>query len=222
MPAELRAMKPGSTSLDVRVACASSDTTAPMCGAMAPVAPPGLRAICAHDCPSWWTAAQARPGRTRTRSLRCCDVCGRRPCGKRSVLARNDVGAKSLGVHAPSFRSHVSMLLGAPGRKMKMQFFAEFWSDTFGATMRACNSRGLTTSAKYDATMPVPAICMKRRREKPGPSDNPLDFSQVGHSIFDFGSRGLDMVLWLPGCWVTRLLGRVIDRSTEKRTIRQS
>jgi len=50
MPAELRAMKPGRTSLSERETCDSSETTAPMCGAIAPVAPPGLRAICAHDC----------------------------------------------------------------------------------------------------------------------------------------------------------------------------
>jgi len=52
MPAELRAMKPGNTSLEERAACSSRETTAPMCGAIAPVAPPGLRAICAHDCPN--------------------------------------------------------------------------------------------------------------------------------------------------------------------------
>ena len=52
MPPLLSAMKPGRTSLMVRVAWASSEITEPMCGAMAPVAPPGLRAIWAHDCPS--------------------------------------------------------------------------------------------------------------------------------------------------------------------------
>src|SRR5258708_17321268 len=146
------------------------------------------------------------------------------PWGNRRVPPRNEVGAKSPGVHAPSFRSHVSMLLGGRGRKMKMQFFAEFCSDTFGATMRACNSRGLTTSAKYDATMPVPAICMKRRREKPGPSDNPLDFSQVGHSIFDFGSRGLDMVFSLFAYSLIRLFatrGSLVLRTANKREISQ-
>src|SRR5258706_2677072 len=128
-----------------------------------------------------------------TRSFRCSAVFGISPWGKGRVLLRNDVGAKSDGVHAPSFRSHVSMLLGAPGRKMKMQFFAVFFSETFGATMRACSMLGLRTSAKYEATIPVPATCRKRRRENPGPSERPLDLSQVGHSILDFGRVGFRM-----------------------------
>src|SRR5216110_966503 len=61
IPPLLRAMNPGRTSLMVREAWASIETTEPMWGAMAPVAPPGLRAIWAHDCPSWCTAAHARP-----------------------------------------------------------------------------------------------------------------------------------------------------------------
>src|SRR5262245_59016777 len=77
---------------------------------------------------------------------------------------------------------------------MKMAFLAVFRSATFGATIRACSRLGLIRSAKYDATMPVPAICRKRRRENPGPSESPLDLSQVGHSIFDFGSVGLRMI----------------------------
>ena len=47
----------------------------------------------------------------------------------------NVVGLKSDGVHAPTLRSHVSMFDGAPGRKMKMQFFAVFFSATFGAVV---------------------------------------------------------------------------------------
>jgi len=86
------------------------------------------------------------------------------------------------------------MLLGAPGRKMKMQFLAVFFSATLAAIVRACSRLGLMTSAKYDATMPVPATCRKRRREKPGPREKPLALSQVGHSIFDFGSFGWLMV----------------------------
>src|SRR3954464_2959336 len=120
-----------------------------------------------------------------------------RPCGKRTLLLSYDVGVKSVGVHAPSFRSHVSMLLGAPGRKMKMAFFAVLRSATPGAVVAPCNRRGLRTSAKYEATRPVPAICMKRRREKPSlwPIGKPLAFVQSGHSIVLFGSLGLAMVV---------------------------
>src|ERR1044071_6442467 len=135
MPPELRAMKPGRMSLVVRAACDSSETTEPMCGAMAPVAPLGLRAICAHCCPKVCTAAHARPGRTKVSSPRCSAVFGIRPCGKRTLPLLNVVGAKSAGVHEPTLRSHVSMFDGAPGRKMKMQFLAVFFSATLGAVV---------------------------------------------------------------------------------------
>src|SRR5436305_5152080 len=135
MPPELWAMKPGRMSDGLRFTCDSIDTTAPMCGAIAPVAPPGLRAICAHVWPSWCTAAHARPGRTRTSLSRWSAVFGIRPRGKRIVPLENVSGEKSDGVQAPSFRSHVSMLLGAPERKMKMQFFAVLRSETFGAAV---------------------------------------------------------------------------------------
>src|SRR6059058_4388067 len=124
MPVELRAMKPGRTSEGFRLICDSSATTAPMCGAIDPVAPPGFRAICAHACPSVWTAAHERPERTNAILPNCAAVIGIRPCGKRTLLLSYDVGVKSAGVHAPSFKSHVSILLGAPGRKMKMAFLA--------------------------------------------------------------------------------------------------
>src|SRR5258708_31615203 len=124
MPVELRAMKPGRTSEGFRLICDSRATTAPICGAIDPVAPPGFRAICTQACPSVCTAAQERPERTNVILPSCAAVIGNSPCGKRTVLLSYDVGLKSVGVHAPSFRSHVSMLLGAPGRKMKMAFFA--------------------------------------------------------------------------------------------------
>src|SRR5262245_61919673 len=109
MPFELRATKPGSTSAEVRVSCDSSETTAPMCGAIEPVAPLGLRAICAQSCPSWCTAAQARPERTKLSLSRCFDVSGIRPCAKRMVPPLKSVGANAAGVQAPSLRSHVSV-----------------------------------------------------------------------------------------------------------------
>jgi hypothetical protein len=86
MAPELRAMKPGRTSPVVRAACDSSETTAPMCGAIAPVAPPGLRAICAQVTPSWCTAAHESPQRTRLSFERCSAVFGSRPCGQRMSL----------------------------------------------------------------------------------------------------------------------------------------
>src|SRR4051794_31180821 len=147
MPVELSATKPGRTSVGLRLSCDSSATTAPMCGAIEPVAPPGLRAICAHACPSVCTAAHERPERTNEILPSCAAVIGSSPCGKRTLLLSYDVGAKSDGVHAPSFRSHVSMLLGAPGRKMKMQFLALFCRETL-CVVAACSRRGLKTSAK--------------------------------------------------------------------------
>jgi hypothetical protein len=78
-------MKPGSTSAGVRVVCDSSATTAPMCGAMAPVAPPGLRAICAQVCPSWCTAAHDSPLRTMVSLSRCSAVFGITPFGQRTL-----------------------------------------------------------------------------------------------------------------------------------------
>src|SRR3954453_7431713 len=176
-------MKPGSTSDVVRFTWDWSDTTAPMCGAIEPVAPPGLRAICAHACPSVGTAAHERPERTNETLPSCAAVIGIKPCGKRTLLLSYDVGAKSDGVQAPSFRSHVSMLLGAPGRKMKMQFFAVFLRRTPDSVTAPWSRRGLETSAKEEATSPVPATCRNRRREKPSPSSGkPLLFAQVVHS----------------------------------------
>src|SRR4051795_8183896 len=166
MPAEFSAMNPGRTSDGERFNCDSRATTAPMCGAIDPVAPPGLRAICAHACPSVWTAAHERPERTNVILPSCAAVIGMSPCGKRTLLLSYEVGLKSDGVQAPSFRSQVSMLLGAPGRKMKIAFFAVLRRETPCAVVAACSRRGLKTSAKYEATRPVPAIFMKRRREK--------------------------------------------------------
>jgi hypothetical protein len=40
------------------------------------------------------------------------------------------------------------MLLGAPGRKMKIQFLAVFWRKTPACVVAPCNRRGLKTSAK--------------------------------------------------------------------------
>src|ERR1051326_397957 len=135
MPPEFSAMKPGRTSVVARAACDSSDTTEPMCGAIEPVAPPGLRAICAHAWPSECTAAHAKPGRTNVSLSRCSAVFGISPCGNERLPLSYVVGLKSLGVQAPVLRSHVSMLDGAPGRKMKMQFLAVFLSATFGAVV---------------------------------------------------------------------------------------
>src|SRR6185503_14308770 len=82
---EFRATKPGSTSAVVRLTCCSSATTAPMCGEIAPVAPPGLREIWIHVCPSWCTAAHASPQRPIEILFRCWAVFGIRPCGQRTL-----------------------------------------------------------------------------------------------------------------------------------------
>src|SRR5258708_4928663 len=69
---------------------------------------------------------------------------------------------------------------------MKMQLFAVERSVVFEATLRAKSNFGSTTSANHDATRPVPAICMKRRRLKPGPRARPVPRAQSGHSLFFF------------------------------------
>src|ERR1051325_6404539 len=51
---------------------------------------------------------------------------------------------------------------------MRMQLFAVLCSVGF-TLIAACSSDGLTTSAKYEETRPVPATCRKRRRLKPSP-----------------------------------------------------
>src|SRR5258706_16118246 len=99
MPAELSAMNPGRTSVGRRLICDSRATTAPMCGAIEPVAPPGLRAICAQACPNVWTAAHERPERTNETLANCAAVIGNSPCGKRTLLLSYEVGAKAVGVH---------------------------------------------------------------------------------------------------------------------------
>jgi hypothetical protein len=60
----------------------------------------------------------------------------------------------------------MSVWLGAPARKMKMQFFAVLRSVGAAFVVAPRRRRGSKTSAKYDATMPVPAIRKKWRREK--------------------------------------------------------
>src|SRR5438132_6251321 len=92
----------------------------------------------------------------------------------------------------------MSMLLGAPARKIRMQFLAVLCSDTPGA-VAAWRRRGLTTSANHEATMPVPASLRKLRRVNPGPSARPLALSHDGHSIlllrmvFSLLSRSADL-----------------------------
>src|SRR5436305_13292629 len=112
----------------------------------------------------------------------CAAVFGISPRGKRIFPPANVSGAKSAGVHAPSLKSQVSLWLGAPVRKMKIALLAVLRNATLGAAVAPNSSRGLTTSAKYEATSPVPATLRKRRREKPGPSGSPPPRAHVSHS----------------------------------------
>src|ERR1043165_2204163 len=153
-------------SLACRDSCASSEPTAPMCGAIEPVAPPDGCAICIYSCARLCTAVHARPERMMESLSRWLAVFGISPCGQR--MAPNVVGLKSAGVHVPSFKSHVSTWLGAPERKMRMQFLAVLCS--VGLTAAAdSRSLALATSAKYEPTSAVPATWKKRRRVKPSP-----------------------------------------------------
>src|SRR5207253_5618449 len=70
-----------------------------------------------------------------------------------------------------------------PVRRMKIALFAVLRRETpLGDAVAPYRSFGLATSTKYDATMPVPAIFRKRRREKPGPSGRPPPRLQVSHA----------------------------------------
>src|ERR1051325_2125904 len=83
-------------------------------------------------------------------------------------MAPNVVGLKSAGVHVPSLRSHVSTWLGAPERKMRMQFLAVLCSVGLTAVADS-RSFALATSAKYEPTSAVLSTWKKRRRVKPSP-----------------------------------------------------
>src|SRR5262249_12089882 len=113
----------GRTSPAARCGSSSSAATEPRLGAIAPVAPVGLRAICSHVCPRPCTSAGARTDLTIETEPSWSARFGRSPAGKRSPPPKL-AGAKSDGVQAPSLRSHVSIWLGAPGRKTKMTFRA--------------------------------------------------------------------------------------------------
>ena len=67
---------------------------------------------------------------------------------------------------------------------MKMQFFAVLRNVTLGVTVCPNKRRA---GLKNDATSPVPAICMKLRRENPMlRSGSPPPFAQNEQSSFRF------------------------------------
>ena len=77
------------------------------------------------------------------------------------------------------------MLLGAPERKMKMQFFAVLRSATFGAAVRACSRRGLSDVGEVRGHEAGAGDLHEAaaREAVAEPSGKPLALSQVGHSI---------------------------------------
>src|ERR1051326_1375992 len=95
----------------------------------------------------------------------CVARFGIRPCGK--LIPLKGVGLKSAGVQGPTFRSKVSQGLGAPVRRMKMQYLAD---PTTCAYDCALTGAGLSSGdRKYPAT-PAPAILKKLRRPSVGPT----------------------------------------------------
>src|SRR4051812_5378121 len=70
-----------------------------------------------------------------------------------------------------------------PARKISRQFFALFCSNG-AAVVALSSSPALSTSGKYDAIRLVPAICRKRRREKPPLQKGELFWVQVQSSFF--------------------------------------
>src|SRR5438477_10086559 len=84
---------------------------------------------------------------------------GSRPLGQSIPLIV--VGAKSAGVHAPTCKSNVSIWLGAPGIRKKMQFLAVPIIVAPGVVVITCAETGIGET-KYPAT-PVAAILKKTR-----------------------------------------------------------
>src|SRR5437016_8972860 len=96
-----------------------------MLGAISPSAAAGLRPICVQCCESEWTSAQACMDRTSATSPNCAPSLGSRPMGQ--LIPLTMVGVKFVGVTPfTTFKSNMSVWLGAPAIKMKMQFFALF------------------------------------------------------------------------------------------------
>src|SRR5437867_11307010 len=95
-----------------------------MFGAIFPVALAGFLAIWFQFCRSGWTSAADWQLRMIENWLRlsCPPRFGNSPLGQSVPLIV--VGAKLAGVQAPTRRSSVSIWLGAPGSRTKMQFFA--------------------------------------------------------------------------------------------------
>ena len=137
-----------------------------MFGASEPVAPVGLRADLEPRLPERpCTSADALTDLRIAMSERCSEMFGSRPAGN----LREDpklAGAKSAGVHGPSLRSHVSIWLGAPGRKMKIAFRAV----PRGVTCAEVAAQAAAGDFRnHDATRPPAPIWRKPRRESSGP-----------------------------------------------------
>src|ERR1022692_4442020 len=104
-------------------------TTLPMFGAMLPNAAAGLRPICVQVCASVWTSAQACMERTSATLFKRVDSLGIKPVGQLMPLII--VGLKLAGV-VPliTFRSNMSVWLGAPAIRIKITFLAVFFNVT--------------------------------------------------------------------------------------------
>src|SRR5260370_22291588 len=139
-------------------------TTLPMLGAISPRAAAGLRPICVQCCASEWTSAQECMDRTSATSPNCAPSLGIKPMGQSIPLTM--VGLKFDGVTPfTTFRSNISVGLGAPAIKMKMQFFALFCV----VTVPWLSTSALATlPTRYEPTTPAPMMSKNRRRVKCG------------------------------------------------------
>src|SRR5690349_20117513 len=91
-----------------------------------------------------------------------------RPVGNTIPLLVSGLKVEGV-VPFTTFRSNVSVWLGAPARRMKMTFFAVFRVVTgVELTMGAAGS----SDASQEAVTPVPARVRKRRLERCGFSEN--------------------------------------------------
>ncbi len=168
----------------------------PMFGAILPSAAAGLRPICVHVWASECTSACDCIDRISAKSPVIAARFGISPVGKRMPLMVS--GLKLAGVtFATTFRSNVSVWLGAPASRMKMTFFAVFFVVTpelryvprSGVALRqerAAHAR----AQNLEEAAPGPMRTVEKRLVQPGtPGESAIDlFLFVAHGVPSFSN----------------------------------
>ena len=145
-PAEFSARNVGNTWLGVCSFPFSMATTLPMLGETLPSTPAGFRPICVHVCASEWTSAQACIERTTANWFIIDPSFGIRPAGNATPFTVSGANADGV-VPFTTFRSNVSVWLGAPARRMKITFFALFIIGT-GVELITCAAGSFEASQR--------------------------------------------------------------------------